>query len=95
MLNAFLLYHGLRKIGVYQPNHGWLSFFGRLLVANGVLLAILIYLTPDIAAWQQANVWLRAQWLAMLICGSALAYFVALRLCGIKLKALVKPADSL
>ncbi|MCX4189744.1 murein biosynthesis integral membrane protein MurJ [Methylophaga sp. OBS3] len=95
MLNAFLLYRGLRQLRVYQPNNGWLGFFIRLLFANAGLLAILLLFTPETLAWQQASVWLRMQWLAMLIIGSALVYFAALRLCGIRLKALVKPADTL
>ena len=95
MLNAFLLYRGLRKTGVYQPNAGWLSFYLRLIIANSVLLAWLWFLTPEIVAWQTASVWQRSQWLAMLICGSAITYFIALRLCGIRLKALIKPQDQL
>ena len=95
MLNAFLLYRGLRKTAVYQPNAGWLSFYLRLIIANSVLLAWLWFLTPEIVAWQTASVWQRSQWLAMLICGSTIAYFIALRLCGIRLKALIKPQDQL
>ncbi|AFJ03129.1 putative peptidoglycan lipid II flippase MurJ [Methylophaga frappieri] len=91
MLNAFLLYHGLRKAAIYQPNPGWLGFYLRLIAANGLLVLFLITLNPDISSWQQATAWQRSQWLAMLIGGGAFSYFLILFALGIRLSSLLKP----
>ncbi|XLZ72490.1 murein biosynthesis integral membrane protein MurJ [Massilia sp. SR12] len=37
LLNAALLYRGLRQKGIYTPQPGWLKFFGKLVVAVGLM----------------------------------------------------------
>ncbi len=89
-LNAALLYVGLRKLGVYQPEQGWGKFLVQLVLANSGLLLILIYFTPAIAAWTDWSVWLRFSNLLGLIAAAAFIYFAILALVGIKLKGLLK-----
>lgn len=89
-LNAFLLFVGLRKLEVYQPNNGWGNFFVKLITANISLLLILFWFTPAIATWTDWNVWFRFGNLLGLISAAAVVYFIVLALVGIKLKSLLK-----
>jgi len=91
MLNACLLYIGLRKRGVYTPNPGWILFSSKLLIANAGLLTTLFMLMPAAEIWAVWDVWQRCAHLSGLIAGSAAVYFVLLRLFGIKIKTLTRP----
>ncbi|RKX65023.1 MAG: murein biosynthesis integral membrane protein MurJ, partial [Tenericutes bacterium] len=93
-LNAGLLYIGLRKIGVYQPNAGWRVFTVKLLLPNAGLLLILFWLTPDSAEWINWTVWQRGGTLFGLIAGAMVIYFVLLAAVGINIKSLLKPNTS-
>jgi putative peptidoglycan lipid II flippase len=89
-LNASLLYVGLRKFGVYQPEKGWGLFATKLLLANAGLLLLLYFLTPTSSSWVTWDVWQRFSNLLGLIAGAAAVYFVVLAVVGIKLKNLFK-----
>jgi len=89
-LNASLLYIGLRKLGVYQPDKGWGPFIIKLLVANSSLLLLLFWLTPDSQSWISWDVWLRTGNLLALIVAAIVIYFSTLAFVGIKLKSLLK-----
>ncbi|MFW5451692.1 MAG: murein biosynthesis integral membrane protein MurJ [Methylophagaceae bacterium] len=91
MLNAGLLYVGLRKIGVYQPDVGWGRFAIKLLLANVSLILMLILLTPEIMQWIDGTVWQRFTMLFGLIVGAMVVYFSVLTLVGINIKKLLKP----
>lgn len=91
MLNAGLLYIGLRKLKVYQPDAGWGVFMLKLLLPNMSLLLILFYLTPDITEWLAWTVWQRFAVLLGLISGTIVVYFGFLRLAGINIKQLLRP----
>lgn len=88
ILNAGLLYKGLRRLKVYRPEPGWGRFFIMLIMASGamaMLLAGFVYFLQDWLLWAW---WQRAGWLA-LICGSgALVYAVCLLLAGFRLSHL-------
>jgi putative peptidoglycan lipid II flippase len=60
-INALLLYRGLRKQGLMMrvSRTAW-SFIGRLAVALGGMVLVLLWLTPDIEWWLAAGVWTRA-----------------------------------
>ncbi|NQZ53740.1 MAG: murein biosynthesis integral membrane protein MurJ [Piscirickettsiaceae bacterium] len=91
MLNAGLLYAGLRKIGVYQPDAGWGKFAIQLLIANVSLILMLAWLTPENAQWVDGTVWYRFTALFGLIVSTAVVYFSVLTVVGIKLNKLLKP----
>jgi putative peptidoglycan lipid II flippase len=95
VLNACLLYIGLRNNGVYQPNIGWLGFFARLIIANGLLLLVLMAVTPAISDWQNAAALQRAAMLTGVIAATGLSYFITLRLSGVQLRQLVKPSATI
>ncbi|PCJ32579.1 MAG: murein biosynthesis integral membrane protein MurJ [Gammaproteobacteria bacterium] len=94
MLNAFLLYHGLRKLDVYQPVAGWGKFTVKLLLPNLSLLLLLFYLTPNANAWVQGDLWYRILTLTGLITASMVLYFSLLALIGINIKQLLKPRST-
>ena len=94
VLNASLLYIGLRRRGVYSPNSGWLLLAGKLVVANGLMLALLLWLTPASAVWQEWTGWQRFGQLMMLIIGATLAYFAVLTLLGIRIREFIRPRQS-
>jgi putative peptidoglycan lipid II flippase len=94
MLNAALLYIGLRKLNVYQPRAGWGKFIIQLLVPNISLMLLLFWLTPEIIEWIDSNVWQRFTMLFGLIAAAMLVYFVMLAVVGIKIRSLLKISNS-
>ena len=90
MLNAALLYIGLRKLNVYRPRAGWGQFFIQLLIPNIGLIVILFMLTPEIIGWVNADVWQRFAMLSGTIVAAMITYFFLLSLVGIKVKTLLK-----
>ncbi|PHS27164.1 MAG: murein biosynthesis integral membrane protein MurJ [Methylophaga sp.] len=90
MLNAALLYIGLRKLAIYQPRAGWGKFMLQLLIPNISLMLILFWLTPEIKEWVDSTVWQRFSVLFGLISAAMLVYFVMLAIVGIKIKSLLK-----
>jgi putative peptidoglycan lipid II flippase len=91
MLNAGLLYAGLRKLNVYQPAKGWLIFFIKLILPNALLIGVLLYFTPEATVWFEWDAMQRIYSLSALIVVSMITYFVALQLIGINIKSLIKP----
>ena len=85
-LNAVLLFTFLRKSGAYRPEPGWFGFLARVVVALGVLGAVLYGLAGPAAWWLDARLWTRAARLALLCAAGALAYFGALWLLGFRLR---------
>jgi putative peptidoglycan lipid II flippase len=85
LLNAGFLFVGLRKRGSYKASPGWLRFALRLLLANAVLAAILVWAATRVD-WValQAQPGQRAGAVALVLGGVALAYFVTLALCGMR-----------
>lgn len=93
VVNAALLYSGLRKQGVYQPDAGWLLFLIKLAVASGLMVVSVYLLNQDLAQWLSWN-WLnRSLNLALLVVVGIVVYFVALLAMGIRPRhLLVKPS---
>ena len=85
-LNAFLLYRGLLKEGVYWLQKGWgkflLQLFFALLSMAAVILTLLYYI-PD---WLLMSVFDRVAYLALVVISGGAAYFIALFLSGIRLR---------
>jgi putative peptidoglycan lipid II flippase len=84
-INTTLLWRGLVKTGVYRPAPGWAVLVTRVLIANAVMAALLLYLGGDISGWLEAGVAERALRLSACILAAAAAYFATLYLCGLRL----------
>jgi len=83
-LNAATLFRGLRRKGVYQPDHGW----GRVLFSVGMacllMAALLVWQYGTLDHWLMAPARHRAGMLAALVTGGSLVYFVSLFGAGLR-----------
>lgn len=84
-INAAALFIGLRRRGVYQPEPGWLLFFGRQCVAL-VAMGVFISLVGAGIDWTGPNLGglMRVLWLAVTLGGAMVAYVVTLWLLGVR-----------
>ncbi len=86
LLNAALLYRGLRARGVYRPLTGWGGFGWRLAIALGALGLALWYGMGSQAAWLEYGAGERIGKLALLVAGGMAVYFTTLFALGFRLR---------
>ncbi|MBT2117822.1 murein biosynthesis integral membrane protein MurJ [Dyella sp. LX-66] len=87
-INLALLWHWLRKAGVYQRQPGWMRHLGRLALACAVMIGVLLaglWLWPD---WTAVDKWTRVWHLAALVCAGGGAYLATLFAAGFRLREL-------
>ena len=84
LLNAWLLFRGLRQRGVYQPLAGWGGFAWRILIALAVLGAVLWLGMGEADDWLQAGALERVLRLATLVTAGILSYFATLFALGFR-----------
>jgi len=85
-LNAGLLWFGLRRSGVYQPQAGWGRFLAKLGVALAVLATILWFATGSDASWLAQSSRDKVLHLAALVGIGIGGYFATLALLGFRLR---------
>ncbi|WP_295514191.1 murein biosynthesis integral membrane protein MurJ [uncultured Pseudomonas sp.] len=85
-LNAGLLFWQLRRHNLFIPQAGWASFLLRLLVAVGVMSAVLFGLMQLLPSWSEGLMWQRLLRLGALVAAGVLAYFASLFLLGFRLR---------
>ncbi len=88
--NALLLYRKLVKNGIYSPEPGWGKFLARIAFALLVMGIVLWLGMGSIDFWLKRPVSMRALRLTLLVIAGASAYFVALRITGIRLADFAK-----
>ena len=84
-VNAGLLYRALRQKGIYRPEQGWMRLCIQALLAGGVLAAVLLWAVPGIDDWLAWGAGQRILQLLGWVAAGVVAYFVALRLAGLRL----------
>jgi putative peptidoglycan lipid II flippase len=84
-VNAAFLFWFLRKGGSYRPEPGWLLFLSKLVVALGVLGALLYAMAGSPDAWFAAGPWQRIGRLAGIVAAGIAIYFATLYLLGFRL----------
>ncbi|GLS82552.1 murein biosynthesis integral membrane protein MurJ [Paraferrimonas haliotis] len=84
LLNASLLYIGLHKQGVFTLQKKTLMFIGKLIVAVGLMLAVISYLSPSIEQWANMNFATRLTELMLLIGAGAGSYLIGILLLGVR-----------
>ena len=84
LLNAALLYRGLRRAGVLEHAPGWGFLLARVGLANLAMIAALWALHRDVAWWLSAGLADRVWWLGVAVVAGAGAYFVALLVLGMR-----------
>ncbi len=83
-VNAYLLYRGLRRAGVYQPMPGWRRVWVSYLLANLIMLGVLLGLVYLLADWRLLGWWQRAWQLALVCAAGGASYFACLWLLGVR-----------
>ena len=88
MLNAFLLFRGLRRADVLRLAPGWGRWLLMLALGNAAMVLVLQYLLPSSEMWMQWHALERVANLAGLIVAGAATYLLALWLTGVRLRHL-------
>lgn len=88
IVNAALLYRGLRRDGVMHHGAGWLSLLARVVVANVAMCAVLLQFYRPQDWWFAAGSLDRIYWLALSVTAGAATYFVTLLVLGLRLSQL-------
>lgn len=91
LVNATLLYLGLRRAGVYRPASGWVSFGAAVGLASVVMGVLLWWLAGDLSQWLTWGLGDRAWRLAGLVAAGGLAYVVMLLAGGLRWRHLSAP----
>ena len=85
-LNAYLLYRGLRRSGVYRPHKGWRRILTRVAFAAGGM-GLLLYLgAGNLHAWLDMGDWQRVMALLGWIVIGVATYLLLLFLTGIRVR---------
>jgi putative peptidoglycan lipid II flippase len=82
ILNAALLYRGLRRDQILLHSSGWLALLLRVALGNGVMFMVLIQLHRPLEWWLSAGFTGRISWLTLTIAAAAGSYFLTLVLMG-------------
>jgi putative peptidoglycan lipid II flippase len=93
VLNAILLYRGLRKTRILQHSAGWPVLLARVAIACISMLAALYYLNRPIEWWVDATFVGRAIWLAVSVGAGAGTYFLTMLLMGTRVSQFKLRAD--
>ena len=94
LVNAWLLYHGLRGEGVIIHSAGWAPLLLRFLAANVAMVAVLSFLRKPLMWWLDGSVADRVGWLGLTVTVGAIVYFAALLLVGLRPAALRLNSDQ-
>jgi putative peptidoglycan lipid II flippase len=86
LLNAGLLYHGLRQQNVFQPLAGWKPFLLRVSLANIGMAIFLWWSSGTLAIWLEWRTLTRTWHLFSLISSGMLVYLISLWLAGFRLQ---------
>ena len=84
LINAGLLYRGLRQHGVYQPLPGWGAFLFKLAIALLVTGASLYMAVGDERRWLTMALTSRAWQVMALVTGAGIVYFAVLFALGFR-----------
>jgi putative peptidoglycan lipid II flippase len=82
ILNAGLLFRGLRRDGILMLSNGWPILLLRVALACIIMFLLLSQLQRPLGWWVEVSLMQRVAWLAITIGGAAVAYFVALLVMG-------------
>ncbi|WP_300452466.1 murein biosynthesis integral membrane protein MurJ [Accumulibacter sp.] len=86
ILNASLLYSGLRRRAIYLPQPGWLLFYGRLACALLSMGVALWAVAGEAADWLGWSLGQRLWRLSLVVAFGASVYFATLWVAGFRLR---------
>jgi len=85
-LNAFMLYHGLRRHGIFTPQPGWQPFALKLALAMAVMGVVLWFSMGKETDWLTGSTLSRVLHLGWLVPLGAASYFATLWAVGFRLR---------
>jgi putative peptidoglycan lipid II flippase len=88
LVNAWLLYRGLRRDRVFVHGKGWLPLLWRFAGANVMMALSLLWLNRPLDWWLQSGVVDRSLWLALIIGAGCSVYLLTLLALGLRPGAL-------
>ena len=83
-VNALLLLAGLWRDEVFRFQGGWMPLLCRLLLANGLMAAFLLYMASGWTAWVDYGIYTRISSLTVLVAGGLAVYLAALFASGLR-----------
>lgn len=93
-LNSAILFHYLRKHGIYQPEPGWAKFFAKIVIAILALALTLWFGMGSEQSWLIGSGWSRVLRLTVLVAEGVVIYFAVLGVLGFRPKDFSKRAVS-
>ncbi len=87
-INAFMLYRGLKKQGIYHHLSGWRQLLVQAVIANIVMALFLFYTLPTIETWLNWPLIERIPYLLGFVVVAASLYISTLFLSGFRVKHL-------
>jgi putative peptidoglycan lipid II flippase len=84
LVNALLLYTGLRREGVLRHSAGWSALLLQLLIANAAMCGTLLWLERPTDWWLHADLLERVLRLAFMVTTGAVVYLLALLATGLR-----------
>lgn len=88
LLNAGLLFRGLKKQGAYRVCAGWSRFGLQLLLANGAMLVVLAIVSMYLPQFDSSTWQVRATSLFAFVASGSVVYLAVLYLAGLRLRHL-------
>lgn len=88
ILNAALLFVGLKRAGVYRGMGSWPTYLVRIVVACTSMVAVVAWLNPDMSSWYDWGFWYRLIVLLLLCLTGVASYIMVLFLTGLRAKHL-------
>jgi putative peptidoglycan lipid II flippase len=85
-VNAYLLYRGLRKQGIYQPARNWPATWLRYGAANLALVIVLLAITHYWADWEHWSTLIRVMRLALVCSAGLVSYLTVLFVMGVRVQ---------
>jgi putative peptidoglycan lipid II flippase len=93
IVNAWLLYRGLRRDGVVGITEGWVVLLARFLIANAAMAVCLVQFARPLGWWLEMGLMTRSMWLGLTIVVGAVVYFAALLVLGVRPASLRLKSD--
>jgi putative peptidoglycan lipid II flippase len=84
LLNAGLLYRGLKRDGVIWHSPGWGKLLLQVTVANAIMWWLLDWLNHPLAWWLEVEAIVRIGWLSVCVVGGVVVYFLVLLSLGMR-----------
>lgn len=88
VVNAGLLYSGLKREQVLTLQPGWLGLLAKIVFASAVMAVLLWWGAAEPVFWIEQSVWQRILRLSILVPLGAVSYFLILYVLGLRVKSL-------